>query len=77
MSIKEVTPSTDDTYLNENDAARILGLSARTLQKFRCVGGGPKFAKFGTKSVRYLRSEVLAWAGERAKGSTSEYEIAS
>ncbi|RMA43311.1 DNA-binding protein [Rhodophyticola porphyridii] len=45
--------------------------SVRTLQKWRVTGYGPAFYKLG-HSVRYLQSEVIAWATERRKAHTSQ-----
>jgi predicted DNA-binding transcriptional regulator AlpA len=64
---------TDDPFVDERTAASVLGLSPRTLQKYRVVGGGPRYSKLGPKSVRYRLSEVNAWADARVKNSTSEY----
>ena len=37
-------------YLTNEEAAMFLKLSPRTLDKFRVLGGGPKFRKFGQQS---------------------------
>ena len=39
-------------YLDTQRAARLLGLSAKTLSRFRVSGGGPVFHKFGSL-IRY------------------------
>lgn len=36
-------------------------IASRTLDKLRCVGGGPAFQKFG-RSVLYHRDALDAWA---------------
>ena len=67
------SPSTpDDRYLNSAEAARLLGLSESYLKALRGEGGGPRFAKFGEKAVRYRMGDLHAWAAERTVGSTSE-----
>lgn len=38
--------------VDTNKAAEILGISPNTLKKYRMIGGGPVFHKFG-RSVRY------------------------
>lgn len=58
-------------YLKTRQAAALLGLSPRTLESYRCKGGGPAFFRFGG-SVRYLRFHVLAWAAARRVRSTSD-----
>ena len=51
---------TEETvYLNTLQAARIVGLSAKTLARYRVKGKGPVFAKLGGR-VRYLREDLDA-----------------
>ena len=61
-------------YMNTREAAAFLGLSPRTLDRYRVIGAGPKFHKFGNR-VRYLRFDVEAWAAERRYSSTSGKSI--
>ena len=58
-------------YLNTRQAAGHLGLSTRTLDRFRVSGDGPVFLKFGGR-VRYLREDLDAWAQTRRRKSTSD-----
>ena len=58
-------------YLNSRAAAEHLGLSTRTLDRFRVSGDGPVFLKFGGR-VRYLREDLDAWARSRRRKSTSD-----
>ena len=58
-------------YLNTRQAAVHLGLSTRTLDRFRVSGDGPVFLKFGGR-VRYLREDLEAWARTRRRKSTSD-----
>src|SRR5450759_5341932 len=41
-------------YLTNEEAAMFLKLSPRTLDKFRVLGGGPKFRKFGRRVIYAL-----------------------
>lgn len=50
--------------LNTKDAAALLGLEPRTLQNWRWAGRGPKPRKIGTRAVRYLRTDLMAFIGE-------------
>lgn len=67
---------------NSKEAAALLGLSQRTLERYRCVGNGPKFLKL-QRSVRYREDDLTEWLGLRLRQSTSdsgsrqpaEYEI--
>ncbi|MYE59960.1 MAG: helix-turn-helix domain-containing protein [Alphaproteobacteria bacterium] len=58
-------------YMTTRDVAAFLGLSPRTLDRYRVSGTGPGFHKFGNR-VRYLRADVVAWAAERRCRSTSD-----
>jgi predicted DNA-binding transcriptional regulator AlpA len=41
-----------ETLLNEEQVAQRLNVAVKTLQKWRVVGGGPRFVKLG-RCVRY------------------------
>jgi excisionase family DNA binding protein len=56
--------------LNTREAARYTGLSARTLEKLRIVGGGPEFLK-PTRRVLYERTALDAWLSSKRRRSTS------
>ena len=58
-------------YLNTREAAAYLGLSTRTLDRYRVSGDGPVFLRFGGR-VRYLREDLDAWARTRRRKSTSD-----
>ncbi|MYA87301.1 MAG: helix-turn-helix domain-containing protein [Boseongicola sp. SB0662_bin_57] len=58
-------------YLDTHRAARLLGLSAKTLSRYRVSGGGPVFHKFGTL-IRYRREDLEAWTATRRRASTSD-----
>lgn len=63
-------------YLNSEEAARILRLSARTLERMRVEGSGPRYLKAGrgTKArVLYRPADLDAWLEGRTFQSTSEY----
>ena len=56
-------------YLNTRQAADFLGLSTRTLDRFRVSGDGPVFHRFGGR-VRYSRPDLESWATSRRRAST-------
>ena len=58
-------------YLNTAQAARILQLSSRTLEKFRIRGGGPVFMKFGVR-VFYRPEDIFDWVEHTVRTSTSD-----
>jgi excisionase family DNA binding protein len=57
-------------FLSTAQAAFYVGLSRRTLEKMRVVGGGPPYRKHG-RYVRYHINDLDAWSMGRAKKSTS------
>ena len=59
------------SYLSTRQAAEYLGLSTRTLDRYRVSGDGPVFHRFGGR-VRYLRVDLDAWAATRRRASTSD-----
>lgn len=69
-------------YLSRKEASRFLaglGLSIApsTLAKLASIGGGPPYRRFG-RQVKYLASDLIAWAMTRLSGpvrSTSEFDL--
>ncbi|MFT8481168.1 helix-turn-helix domain-containing protein [Gluconobacter oxydans] len=58
-------------YLRGGEAAELIGVSIRTLEKYRCTGGGPPFLKVGSR-VLYLREDVEAWLQRHRCRNTSD-----
>ena len=58
-------------YVRTHEAARLLGISPRTLEKYRCHGSGPTFRKLGGRVV-YAIDELEAWAERGTVASTSD-----
>ena len=58
-------------FLRTHEAARLLGLSPRTLEKYRCHGSGPTFRKLGGRVV-YAVADLNAWADVGTRTSTSD-----
>ncbi len=58
-------------FLCTKDASVYLGLSHRTLEKFRLTGAGPVFHKFGRR-VLYSPEDLEQFAAERRRISTSD-----
>lgn len=66
----------DRNYLSTRQAAEWLGLSPRTLDRYRVSGEGPTFHRFGAR-VRYLLADLEAWATARRRTSTSDDGVAA
>lgn len=58
-------------FLTTDEAAALLRLSPRTLEKQRVLGGGPRFRKFGARVV-YAMADLRAWADSHTYGMTSD-----
>jgi hypothetical protein len=63
-------------YLTTRQAAALLHLSPRTLERFRVEGTGPQFFKAGQgkrSRVLYAKADLEGWIARQRYGSTSEY----
>jgi predicted DNA-binding transcriptional regulator AlpA len=61
-----------DRLIPESLAAEFVGYSMRALQNWRVRGGGPRFVKISSRSVRYRRRDLIEWAERHLRASTSE-----
>ncbi|WP_233417173.1 helix-turn-helix transcriptional regulator [Halovulum marinum] len=61
-----------NALVDEREAASILCYSVRALQNWRHRGGGPRFVKVSSRSVRYRRTDLAAWVEERLVSHTSQ-----
>jgi len=58
--------------LNTDELAEELGLTSRSLERWRQTGEGPEYLKIG-RSVRYELEVVRNWLRSKESGSTSEH----
>jgi len=58
-------------YMPQERAADFLGLSPKTLERFRVEGRGPAFLKLGRRVV-YSRDDLVKWAEAQRRHSTSD-----
>lgn len=58
-------------YLTTIEAAHLLRLSPRTLEKHRVYGTGSAYRKLGGRAI-YVTGELVDWADTGAKASTSD-----
>ncbi len=72
MQMKVEKSVSQEQLLNETQAADILCYSVRALQNWRHRGGGPRFVKVSTRSVRYRYSDLVAWIESRTVSNTSQ-----
>jgi len=67
-------------YLTRGQAAEYcikqgLPVSPKTLAKYACIGGGPKFRKFGTTRVIYKIEDLDEWTERRLSRTFSSTGI--
>jgi predicted DNA-binding transcriptional regulator AlpA len=67
--VSAIDPQPQVLYLRTRSAARLLGISHRTLEKHRCYGTGPKYRKLGG-AVAYTVEDLQAWADQEVRTST-------
>lgn len=62
----------DDTLIDTEAAAAILGISPTTLTIWRCQGerDQPAFVRVGRRAVRYSRAELARWIDSRRSNPT-------
>jgi predicted DNA-binding transcriptional regulator AlpA len=56
--------------LTQRDAAKLLKLSERTLERLRVSGTGPRYVK-ANRSVRYRAEDIERWLASKTVSSTS------
>ena len=69
--MEKAAPFAANRSFTNTEAAALLKLSPRTLEKLRVHGGGPRFRKFGSRVV-YATEDLDAWANARVCDSTSD-----
>jgi predicted DNA-binding transcriptional regulator AlpA len=69
---KQTDDSPDFRVLTETEAAKVLGISPRSLQQYRLDGKGPPYIQIMDRRIGYDREEVKAWAKARTRRSTSD-----
>lgn len=52
-------------FLTEAEAATLIRVGRRTMERWRTTGDGPKWVRAGLRRVLYPRAAVLAWAEAR------------
>src|SRR5271154_3957522 len=65
------TPTPPTAVMGTPDAASYLNLSAASLNKMRCMGGGPVFIRLGRK-IGYMRPDLDKWLAARRATNTSD-----
>ncbi|MES3098935.1 helix-turn-helix domain-containing protein [Sphingomonas faeni] len=58
--------------LTPQEVAAMLGLTERTLERWRITGEGPRYSKLSRSTVRYLREDVAAFVADRLRANTAQ-----
>lgn len=53
-------------------AAEYCGLSPRTFEKYRVIGGGPPFIRLGRRAIAYDTADLDSWMASQRRQSTSD-----
>ena len=74
LDVKHSLPRPDELeqLIPEKRAAKLIGISPRTLRNWRVKGGGPKYVQVSIRCIRYRRRDVLEWIAARERRHTSE-----
>ena len=77
--IKELpmAPPFTSIFLTEYEAAKYLGISKKTLQRWRFDHKGPAYAKLNNKLIRYHLPELDEWMDQQTithENKESSYE---
>ena len=57
--------------LTPAEAAALLKVSKKALERWRGAGGGPPFLRFNAKTIRYRRRDVLAFIEGSVRTNTA------
>ena len=60
------------TLLTQREAASVLRLSERTLERWRVAGIGPRFIRLSRRSIRYRQEDLAAHVAAHVVASTSQ-----
>jgi hypothetical protein len=65
-----------ERVLNQKEAARLLGVSTRTLERHRVTGTGPTFTCLG-RLIRYRQCDLADYVDRNLRTSTSQSSAAA
>jgi predicted DNA-binding transcriptional regulator AlpA len=63
---------TKERLVCTKEAARLLGVSHRTLEDWRLTGHGPAFRKIGRRAVRYAPADLRAFVNASLRSNTGQ-----
>ena len=60
-----MAPQSSSAFLSESEAADYLGISRKTLQRWRFDHKGPAYAKLNNKLIRYRLADLDDWMNQQ------------
>jgi Helix-turn-helix domain len=72
INVSNVSTANPDQHLDESQAAALLGVTVRSLQKWRLTGDGPPFVRMSSRCVRYRVGDLQRWSASLRRISTSD-----
>jgi predicted DNA-binding transcriptional regulator AlpA len=70
--IPNLTGMADD-LLTSKQVAALLGMTDRSLERWRTAGDGPRFIRLSRRTIRYRRADIDAFLAARVYDSTARY----
>jgi len=70
-------PEDPEALMTEVAAGNFLGVGKRAMQNWRLQGTGPKFVRISSRCIRYRKRDLITYADERLRCSTSDQEEAN
>jgi predicted site-specific integrase-resolvase len=70
---------TSEPLMTNAEAAKLLGIRSATLRKWRHLGRGPRFVRYGSGAgarCYYQVTDIKEWLQERTFRSTAEASVA-
>ena len=61
--------------ISEAEAARLVDVSTRHLQRLRVEGGGPPYIQLGARRIGYRLADLESWIAGRRVASTSAVTV--
>ena len=58
--------------LTPQTLAEMLGITERTLERWRIIGEGPRYVKLSRSTVRYMAEDVAAFVTARLRANTAQ-----
>ena len=60
-----MAPQSSSAFQTESEAAEYLGISKKTLQRWRFDHKGPAYAKLNGKLIRYHQADLDEWMNQQ------------